>query len=132
MQNELQTLCLSEGTIVYRQGDPDTGRMYAIQAGQIGLFEGYGTSGQTMLAELGPEDFFGELDMIEGTPRSHTAVVLEDAVLAPITAQTFQSYFADRPAQVLQIMVTMSRRTRVLTKRYMDLCRKIYADRQAK
>lgn len=131
MQNEAQTLCLPQGAIIYRQGDPDIGRMYAIQTGQIGLYEGYGTAGQTLLAELDGENFFGELDMIEGIPRSHTAVVLEDAVLVPVTAQTFQSYFASRPAQVLQIMTSMSRRTRVLTKRYMDLCRKIYADRRA-
>lgn len=125
------SLSLKKGNLIYRQGDGDSARMYDIQTGRIGLFEGYGTAGQTLLAELAAGDFFGEMDMIEGTPRSHTAAALEDTKLVPITAETFQEYFSTRPAKVLSIMRNMSRRTRLLTKRYMDLCRSIYEGRKA-
>lgn len=130
-EQKTSSLRLNKDDVVYQQWDTDVECMYDIRCGSIGLFESYGTPDQTLLAELVMEDFFGEMDMIEGTPRSHTAVALEDGTeLIPITAETFRSYFSTRPAKVLLIMQNLSRRTRELTKRYIGLCRKIYNDHQ--
>lgn len=130
-EQKSSSLRLNKGDVVYQQWDTDADRMYGIHCGRIGLFEGYGTPDQALLAELAAEDFFGEMDMIEGTPRSHTAAALENGTeVVPITAQTFQSYFSTRLAKVLLIVQNLSRRTRELTKQYIDLCRKIYENHQ--
>ena len=97
-EQKTSSLRLNKGDVVYQQWDTDVECMYDIRCGSIGLFESYGTPDQTLLAELVMEDFFGEMDMIEGTPRSHTAVALEDGTeLIPITAETFRS---EPPARV--------------------------------
>lgn len=64
--------------------------------------------------------------MIEGSPRSVTAVALEkDTRLRVITPETFDSYFKDSPAKILMIMQGMSSLLRELTKEYMDICRRV-------
>ena len=80
----------------------------------------------TLLTELKAEDLFGEMGMIEGYPRSATAVALEDGTrIEVITAENFGTYFHAKPAKVLMIMQQMSQRIRGLTKDYLEACRAI-------
>ena len=64
--------------------------------------------------------------MIEGVPRSATAVALtSDTKVRIITPETFQELFKERPARVLMIIMNMSRRIRELTVDYLEACRTV-------
>ena len=129
----MNTRTLQKGEIIFRQGDASD-CMYDVYRGKIGVYANYGTPGEKLLTTLEAEQFFGEMGMIEGTPRSATAVALtDDTELGIITPETFKDYFQKSPARVLLIMQNMSRRLRGLTGEYLEACRTVArgADAQA-
>lgn len=113
------------GTVIFREGEP--GRcMYAIHAGKIGIFTGYGTPEEKKLTELMTNTFFGEMGMIEGAPRSATAVVLnEPATLEMIGPDDLAKLFTENPPKVEMILKNLSYRLRRLTQEYTEVCSKL-------
>ena len=83
---------LSEGTTVFRQGDPGAS-MYVIRAGKVRVLkESHGR--QRVVTTLGPGDFFGEMAVVTGQPRSATAEVVEEAELLKVPADKLQEMIA--------------------------------------
>lgn len=79
---------LAGGTTVFRQGDPG-GSVYVIRAGRIRILkESHGR--QRVVTTLGPGDFFGEMAVVTGSPRSATAEVVEEAELLKVPADKLQ------------------------------------------
>ena len=113
------------GTVIFREGEP--GRcMYAIHWGTVGIFTGYGTPEEKKLTELTTNQFFGEMGMIQGEPRSATAVVLNDkATLEMIGSDDLAKLFQENPLKVEMILKHLSYRLRRLTQSYTDVCAKL-------
>ncbi len=83
---------LSGGTTVFRQGDPG-GSMYVIRAGKVRVLkESHGR--RRVVTTLGPGDFFGEMAVVTGQPRSATAEVVEEAELLKVPADKLQEMIA--------------------------------------
>jgi CRP/FNR family transcriptional regulator, cyclic AMP receptor protein len=79
---------LSRGATVFRQGDPG-GSMYVIRAGKVRVLkEAQGR--QRVVTTLGPGDFFGEIAVVTGRPRTATIEVLEDVELLRVPADKLQ------------------------------------------
>ena len=84
---------VSGGATVFRQGDPG-GSMYVIRAGKVRvLMESRGR--QRMVTTLGPGEFFGEMAVMTGKPRSATVEVVEDAELLRVPAAKLQEMVVD-------------------------------------
>src|SRR3990172_2002649 len=62
---------------VFYDGEPGVG-MYVIQEGSIGIDKTEGDGKQKRLAELKKGEFFGELALLDESPRSSTAVAIEE------------------------------------------------------
>ena len=104
-----------QGEVIFRQGDA-AGCMYDIYWGKVGIYADYGTPQERLLTELHDENFFGELGMIDGEPRSATAVALsDDTQVETISEAEFAGYFKEKPLRVLQIMGHMCKRIRELS-----------------
>lgn len=58
---------------IFAQGDPGLG-MYVIEEGKVDIVYKDGTGIDKRLASLKPGDFFGELSLLDESPRSATAV----------------------------------------------------------
>lgn len=109
------------GDIIFCEGEKSV-CMYEVQQGAVDLYIAYGTPEQKKIAEIGPERFIGEMGMVEGLPRSATAVAAaKETLLAEITWEVFGLYFKKKPAKVVQIMQQMGDRLRITTKAAMDL-----------
>ena len=120
---------LREKQYVFRQGDPGD-CMYEILKGSVGIYSGTGggSSGQKLLTELGEGDFFGEMGMVRGFPRSSSAMALRPGTeLRVIAWDTLARYFETQPSRIVQIMQHISNRLAELTDDYMDACRAIDA-----
>ncbi len=111
-----------KGTVIFKEGE--TGDcMYDIHFGSVGIYKGYGTSDEKLIAKLSTDEFFGELGMIDNVKRSGTAVVMEDdTTLEVITADDLKSLFTKNPPKVEMILEHVSYRLRKLTKEYMTAC----------
>ena len=71
-----------KGAVIFRQGDPGV-EMFVVASGRIRLTIGKGGH-ETEINTLGPGEFFGELSLHSGEPRSATATAMEDSTLLAI------------------------------------------------
>ena len=107
--------------IIFREGDSGN-TMYDIRFGTVGIYAAYGTKEQKLLTKLESEEFFGEMGMIEGLPRSATAVALENTEVAVITNDNFSEYLSVKPAKAFEILKHTSYRLRQLSADYIEAC----------
>lgn len=111
-----------KGEVIFVQGDP-ADCMYDIEAGSVGIFTDYDTKQEKQLTTLYEKQIFGEMGLIEGKPRSATAVALQDNTqLTVVSQETFAEYFRRQPVKVVRIMQGMSKRIRSLTEAYLEAC----------
>lgn len=110
---------LKKNTVIFREGEVGN-TMYDIWWGKVGIYSGYGTSDQKLLATLGEDAFFGEMGMIENLPRSATAVTLEETQVQIIDMENFEEYLKQKPAKVHTILEHTSSRLRELSVDYVE------------
>ncbi len=66
------------GETVFTQGDPGLG-MYVIEEGEVKIIFRDEVGGKKQLALLGKGDFFGDLSLLDESPRSATAISSSDS-----------------------------------------------------
>jgi CRP-like cAMP-binding protein len=91
---------------IFREGEPgDT--MFVVLEGTVKLL----VKGRVMEA-LGPGGVLGEMTMIDGSPRSATAIARTDARLVPIDQRRFKFLVQQTPNFSLQVMRVLADRLR--------------------
>lgn len=125
MTVESTVLILKRNEIIFNEGDKSD-CMYDIRQGRVGIFANYGAKEEKLLAELTKDQFFGEMGIIEGYPRSATAVAMGDMTeLSVIAKNDFEDYCKQNPEKTILIMKNMSVRIRDLTQGYLEVCHAI-------
>jgi CRP/FNR family transcriptional regulator, cyclic AMP receptor protein len=105
-QNATSTRTVPAGETVFNEGD--TGEeMYGIISGGIELRT---SSGATFT--LGPDDVFGEMALVDSSPRMATAVATTDTELAAIDRRRFLFLITETPTFALQVMAALAERLR--------------------
>jgi CRP-like cAMP-binding protein len=87
--------------------DDDGSAMYVVRSGRVSIMT-YGT----VLESVGPNGIFGEMALIDGSPRSATAVASEPTEVAPIDRNAFAHLVRQDPDFALQIMRLLAGRIR--------------------
>jgi pilus assembly protein CpaE len=98
-------------TLLFRQGD-ESNAFYIVKSGKVKIIHNAnadGTGGRE-LAVLKDGDFFGEMGVIEDSPRSASAMVMEDSALLKVKRTDFDNLMALNPAIAMKIMVTITKR----------------------
>ena len=122
---ESTVLILKRNEVIFSEGDKSD-CMYDIRVGKVGIYANYGTKEEKLLTELGKDQFFGEMGIIEGYPRSATAVAMGDMTELTVVAKAdFEDYCKNNPEKTILIMKNMSERIRNLTQSYLEACHTI-------
>ena len=101
-----------KGEAIIRQGEFGD-CMYCVRWGRVGVYSDYGTAQERKLAELGADDFFGEMELLDKSVRSATVVALEGGTkLEVITEADFNEFFARQPAKVHLILQRLCQKLR--------------------
>ncbi len=101
----------AKGEIVFRQGDPSD-RLYAIGSGEAEVVrEGPAGSG-TVLARLGPGEFFGEMGILGNAPRMATVRAATDLHVLSIHRIYFGQLYSYLPALRNGILAEYRRRSK--------------------
>jgi len=105
----LESVHAAGGETIFREGDPGD-VMYIIAAGKVRIV----ASGraQETVAELGPGDFFGEMALITGLPRSAGAVAVTDARLWRLEKGRFDAMIRAYPPLSIEMGRVLSGRVR--------------------
>jgi CRP/FNR family cyclic AMP-dependent transcriptional regulator len=77
------------GTVLFRDGEPGR-EMFVIQRGRVEITVRAGAV-RKLLSTLGPGEFFGEMSILNGAPRSASATCVEDCRLLVLDARTFEA-----------------------------------------
>ncbi|MEM1203708.1 MAG: patatin-like phospholipase family protein [Acidobacteriota bacterium] len=80
-----------KGADICRAGD-EGDSFYIVLSGELEVWGGDGDS-RKLLSRLGPRDFFGELALVVGGPRSATVSVSRQARLLSLSKESFNRYF---------------------------------------
>jgi CRP-like cAMP-binding protein len=96
------------GTVLFEEGQPGHD-MYIVVAGEIEIRRRAGQS-QRVLAVLGAGEFFGEMAILSGRPRSATAAARSAARLLVIDGTTFEAMLRARPEIALRLVKTLAGR----------------------
>ena len=107
----LETLDCKSGTVLFRAGDGGDA-MYLIEEGKIRICVRTKQGHEVTLTELGRRDFFGEMALLEGKPRSADARVAEDARLAMLSREHFLSFVRSNPNVALEMLTALANRLR--------------------
>ncbi|CAA2104161.1 Crp/Fnr family transcriptional regulator [Variovorax paradoxus] len=110
-----ELLHVRRGTMVFRQGDPihaAGGGFYGLVAGTIKISSLRQDGREAILAVLEPGNWFGEITLIDGSPRTHDATALETLDLLVVPPEAFaqlmrDGVFANAMAAMLAARVRM-------------------------
>jgi CRP-like cAMP-binding protein len=102
-----------KGEVVFRENEPGA-EMFIVQVGRVEIFREI--DGQHRFSrELEKGDFFGEMSLLEGIPRTATAQVLEDAELIVINGATFDQMIKSNIEIAVRMLRKLSMRLRETT-----------------
>jgi CRP-like cAMP-binding protein len=85
------------GETIFHEGDPGDA-MHVIAEGQAKISVGSAEGDEAILVTLGPGEVFGELVLLDGAPRSATAVAIQPTVTYTLAKSSFDPLLADNDA----------------------------------
>lgn len=101
----------SAGSSLFQTGDAGDS-MYLIEGGRVRIHITDADGDDVTLAELARGDFFGEMALLDGKPRSASATVIEDARLAVLARDDFLAFVRRSPEVSLKMLAAITTRLR--------------------
>ena len=102
LAGKLRESKIEAGTTVFSQGD-EGDAMYLITDGAVDIVAGTGKQRVTV-ASLFKQQYFGELSLLDGAPRSATAVAARETSVLALDRDDFVEFVKKRPDAALSIM----------------------------
>ena len=99
------------GTAIFRAGDSGDS-LCLIESGRVRITITDEDGKLVILGELAAGDFFGEMALIDGKPRSADVMVIEDARLAMLSREDFLSFVRGNPDVAMEMISAVSHRLR--------------------
>src|SRR3954451_25017367 len=96
--------------ILFREGERGSS-MYVLRSGKVKISKIISDT-EITLAVLGPGEFFGEMALLEGLPRSAGAVVVEEGLLIELEQGAFATLVRKNSEIALRLMRRLSSRLR--------------------
>lgn len=94
--------------VLFREGETGE-RMFVIQAGAVRITKRMAGEDK-VLAVLGPGEFLGEMAILNGKPRTATAVVVEPTRCLLIDARTLEAMVSRNPEIAMRLIKKLARR----------------------
>ncbi len=109
-----------KNSILVNEGD-ETDSLYIIESGKIKIYVGDEEGKELILTLHGPGDYFGEISLLDGAPRSASAMTLEESKLYIIKKRQFEAFLRSDPEICMRVMRGLTLRLRELTDSVRDL-----------
>src|SRR5215471_21328215 len=85
------------GAEIFKAADPGDG-VYVVKTGLVEISLPVGEAARHVFSKVGPGDFFGEMAVLEGKPRSASAVALENTTVFFIPREAILGLVENSPA----------------------------------
>jgi CRP/FNR family transcriptional regulator, cyclic AMP receptor protein len=107
---DVPTRDFKAGETIFREGDRGA-ELFVIQRGRVRIL-----SGNRLLETLVENEIFGEMALIDDSPRSASAVAEDDVTVAPITEKQYLFLVRHTPFFALKVMRVLAQRLRAQNK----------------
>jgi CRP-like cAMP-binding protein len=101
------------GDVLVTEGE-DAMSFFVIVNGEAEVIKGLGKDGAVTLDKLGPLDFFGEMALLDGFPRSASVRAVTECECIVLVRWDFLGLIKSNPQVALDILPVLSRRLRDL------------------
>jgi CRP/FNR family transcriptional regulator, cyclic AMP receptor protein len=99
------------GHLLFAVGDPGEA-LYVIRSGAVEVFVKNDTGQRIVLETAGPKDFFGEMSLLDGGPRTASVVVAEDLEALRVDRGDILRLLEKHPTSAVDLLTAMGRRLR--------------------
>jgi len=110
LSRRLEEFDYADGAIVFNQGDEGSS-LFIVEEGGVEISYGEGKS-KVILATLFAGQYFGELSLFDGSPRSATATAIKPSRLIRLDRDDLVDFVNKNPAAALRIIAEMGERLR--------------------
>ena len=109
-----------KNTILFIEGDDST-HLYIVKKGKVSASVAGDDGREVILNYMGEGDYFGELALLDGQPRSATVRTVTACEVVAIARSSFQELLKTNPEFVTQVVAELTKRVRDLTDSVKDL-----------
>ena len=112
IQSVMITREFAAGDVILHEDDNQTQTFFVIATGSVQVTVCTSEGKQTILATLRTGEFFGEMAILDGEPRSASVVAAQKCVLLMLYRRPFLEILQKYPKITIQMLIEMSRRLR--------------------
>ncbi len=105
---------------LYLPGDPSS-NVYLLKKGRVKIANTAPSGKEVTFDILEPGEVFGELDVLEDTPRSTSAETIDDSLICVIPRRDFDQYLAMHPNVTIKLTKLIGLRLKKIQSRVEDL-----------
>ena len=105
---------------LYLPGDPSS-NVYLLKQGRVKIANSAPSGREVTFEILEPGEVFGELDVLEDSPRTTGAEALDDTLICVIRREDFDRYLAMHPTMTVKLTKLIGLRLRKIQSRVEDL-----------
>jgi CRP-like cAMP-binding protein len=96
---DVQTVRLDPGEVLFREGDPGDS-LYLVGKGSVKISKSGRGGEQETIGFIKSGNFFGEMALLDGKPRTAMAVAVEPTILGAVDESTFQHILELAPSRL--------------------------------
>jgi CRP/FNR family cyclic AMP-dependent transcriptional regulator len=111
-----------EDVRIFHQGDLG-GVLYVVVSGRVGIEQEKRKGSFARLATMGPHTYFGEMNLFDNSPRSASAIALQDTLTLRLRREPLIALARQYPSLSLELINVLSARLRETSDRVADLTR---------
>lgn len=106
---KLEEKSITAGATIFAQGD-EGDAFYLVEGGAVEVVIESGGGRKETVAVLGAGDWFGEMALMSGEPRSATIIALTDTALLKLSREAWDELINKHPSWLLHFCATLSRK----------------------
>ena len=115
LAGRVDTTTAPAGHTMFHYGDPGDS-LYIVRSGVVEIYSRNDTGERIVLETARPGDFFGEISLLDGGPRTASATVIEDLDAIVVDRGDLEEFLALCPAAALSLLTASGRRLRETAK----------------
>lgn len=117
---DVRVVQLGEGEIIFREGDPGD-LLYLVGEGSVKISKSGRGGQQETLGFIQSGNFFGEMALLDGKPRSAMATAAEPTLLGTVDESTFQHILELAPSRLhMNFLRSVSERLRAVNSHFIS------------
>jgi CRP/FNR family cyclic AMP-dependent transcriptional regulator len=111
LAERLEKITAPAGKVLFSRGDPGHA-LYIVRSGEVEIFFKNDTGERIVLETAGKGDFFGEISLLDGGPRTASAHVTKDLEAVVVDRGDLEEFLRARPAAAMELLTAAGRRLR--------------------